>query len=119
MKNINEMKEWIIKEIGFLPVDDEDGVEFYYTAMHDYDMGLTDADDYAWLNTLFGYDICADHALEIIRWYYENLDTTIQDAVSIDQMETLRNICEMELGFHLDFSNWPTEEPKYFRYDFD
>ncbi len=28
--------EWIISEIGFLPVDDDCGVDFYYKAMHDF-----------------------------------------------------------------------------------
>lgn len=110
--------EWIEKEIGFLPVDGEEGIDFYYKAMHDHDMGLYDADDYAWLNTLLRYDIGAERALSIIRWYYENLDATVQDMVDHDQKETLKNICESELGLNLDFSHWPEKEPIFLEYGF-
>ena len=110
-------KEWLDNEIGeSLIPNDEVVLDFYYHAMHDFDMGLTDADDYAWLNTLFGYDIGADHAKEIIRWFYENQDTTVQDAIRHESKDTLQSICELELGIHLDFSKWLDYEPEYLRY---
>ena len=112
---VEQKADWIENEIGFIPVDKEAAVEFYYKAMHDYDMALMDADDYAWLNTLFRYDIGADRALEIIKWFYEQ---TVVDAVSVNQKETLENICRFELGLHLDFSHWPDKEPKIFEYGF-
>ena len=110
---------WLQRKIGYLPVGDYDAINHYYTVMHDFDMGMMDADDYAWLNTLFHYDIGAERALDIIRWYYENEDTTVMDAVGINQKETLKNICEMELDLHLDFSHWPNEEPMCLEYGFE
>jgi len=119
MTKETEAKAEAIKNlIGFLPVDSDEGIDHYHKSIFFYDMGLTDADDYAWLNTLFRYDIGAERAKAIINWYYENLDTTVQDAVSVDQKETLKNICEMELGFHLDFTHWPKYEPEYLEYGF-
>lgn len=113
----SEMKQWLVDEIGFVPVDDEDGVEFYYTAMHDYNMGLCDADDYAWLNTLLRYDIGADEALEIIDWFYVNEDITVQDAIDVNSKEELMAVCE-ELGLKIDFSHWLEEDPVAYEYGF-
>lgn len=115
---MKEKMEWLTKEIGFVPVDDGCGVNFYYKAMHDYGMNLCDADDWAWLNTLFRYDIGAERALAITTWYYENEDCTASEAVDVTQKETLRNICEWELGYHLDFSHWPDKEPEALQYGF-
>lgn len=119
MREYKTKKEWLERNFGSgLLTHDEPMTEFYYKALHDYNMGVSDADDYAWLNTLFGYDIGADNAMEIIRWYYENLDTTVMESVDIHQKEMLANLLD-EFGFHLDFSQWPTEEPQFLRYEFD
>lgn len=103
--------EWIISEIGFLPVEDDWGIDFYYKAMNGFDMGLCDADDYAYLNTLMQYDIGGENALAIIRWYYEEEDATVNDALNWDQKETLRDLCN-NLGIELDFSGWVISEPE-------
>lgn len=97
--------------------DNREAIDHYYKATHDYDMGITDADDWAWLNTLFRYDIGADHALGIIDWCYENEEATVMDCVNVDEKELLQNICET-LGFHLDFSHWPDKEPKALEFGF-
>ena len=117
--NYRQMEEWLKRQLGNAPTNDQEGIIFYYRAMHDYDMGVMDADDYAWLNTLFRYDIGAERALDIIRWYYEKEDATVMDSVSIDTKETLKTICEDELGLHLDFSHWPKTEPKYIEFGFE
>ena len=92
----------------------DEAYDFYYMAMHDNGMHLYDADEYAWLNTLIGYDIGADKAKAIIRWLYEN----DQSAMSFEagDIETLKSICEMELGLHIDFSNAVTETPNAIHY---
>lgn len=88
--------------------------KFYYRAMHDNGMDLYDADDYAWLNTLLGYDIGADHAKGICRWLYENDETVT--SYCAENLGTLKSICELELGYHLDFSNAVTETPEAIQY---
>lgn len=118
---ISQKLEYLNRNVGedFSIPHDPDCINHYYKSLHDYGMGVCDADDYAWLNTLFGYDIGAERALGIIRWYYENLDATVMDMVTVASKETLQNICELELGLHLDFSCWPEEEPKVLRFGFD
>ena len=125
MINESELEDyiaWLAKEFGrsFAESikDNPEVIIHYYKACHDYNMGMSDADDYAWLNTLFRYDIGAERALDIIRWYYENYDSTLQDSITVNSRETLKSICEMELGLNLDFSHWPKTEPKCFEYGF-
>ena len=116
-------REWLVKELGESwvteQIDFPEGIDHYYKGMHDYGMGVTDCDDWAWLNTLFRYDIGAENAKKIIGWYYENEDTTVQDAVSVEKSEELWYVCDIELGIHLDFSHWPKEEPTALEYGFN
>lgn len=65
-------------------------------------MSLSESDRWAWLNTLFGYDIGADRALDLDNWYYENGMDVLE--IEADDRETVKNICELELGLHLNFS---------------
>lgn len=118
MANIIEKNVWLVKQVGNVIPNDDECVEFYYRAMHDYGMGITDADDYAYLNTLFQYDIGAERALAIIRWFYEEQDAAIQDAVTVEDKGTLRNICEFELGLHFNWDYFLKEEPKMLQYNF-
>ena len=113
-----EKINWLIDEIGYLPVSDEDGINFYYKGMHDFGFGLYDTDDYAWLNTLLRYDIGGENATEIIRWYYKNMDMTVQDAVRIEDRDEFYGVCQ-RLGLDIDFSHWPEIEPEYIEYGFE
>lgn len=108
-------REWLVSKIGSKIVDQlpNTGVAFYYMAMHDNGMDLSDADRYAWLNMLFGYDIEVDAARKIIDWYYgKDLDVMELMYTSIKEV---MDVCE-ELGLHLFFDNWLLEEPDYIDY---
>ena len=89
-------------------------IDFYYKAMHDNGMDYADADRYAWLNTLVGYDIGADYARKIDRWMYENGQEVLE--LTAAMRETFETICEFELGIKLDYSRWATKEPRAFKY---
>ena len=117
MTNNTNKIDWITNAIRNLIPHDEECVEFYYKAMHDYDMGINDADDYAYLNTLFQYDIGAERALAIIRWFYIKQNTTVQDAVILQERETLKN-CEHELGFHFNWDYFLEDEPRTLQFGF-
>ena len=106
-------EDWVAEQIDFPAA-----IEHYHKGLFTYDMSVTDCDDWAWLNTLFRYDIGGERAKAIIRWFYENMDTTVQDAVDAGQKETLQNICELELGFRPDFSRWPDKDPNQPEYGF-
>ena len=114
---LEEKRNYLIEQFGYCPVDDDAGIEFYYKAIHDYDFGLIDADDYAWLNTLLQYDIGADNAFQIIYWYYKNFDSTVQESIHANNRSELEMVCS-ELEIYLNFSNWVEEEPKWFKYGF-
>lgn len=68
-KSVEEKKAYVVshasEEIG---EDVSAGVfEHTYRAMHDYGMNVQDSERWAWLNTLFGYDIGAERALDVIN----------------------------------------------------
>ena len=90
--------------------------DFYYKAMHDYGMDFADADRYAWLNTLFGYDIGAERAQIIIDWYWDKEELSVME-LNIGDRETLEYITRFELGLYLNYSHWPKQEPQAIKYD--
>ena len=116
--NFEEKTQWLRNQIGSVPgvFDDKKAIEFYFRAVHDFGFSLIDADDYAYLKTLFGYDIGAENAKKIIRWFYEKINSSVEEAVLAAQKGALKNICELELGLYLDFSRFASEQPKCYKY---
>ncbi len=117
-KTYSEKKAWLEGTCGkdILTGLTQQAADHFYKAMHDNGMGFYDADAYAWLNTLFGYDIGADHAKGIIRWLYENDQNALE--FESGMKGTMENICNLELGFKLDFSKWPEDTPVGIRYGY-
>ena len=87
---------YLINEIGFLPVweDDVEAIDFYYTCMHDYGFSLYDTDEYANLNQIFGYDIGAESARRISNWYYANENISVLELGKNDRDELLARFAE-------------------------
>ena len=109
--------EWLKEKSGVWNIIgelDETAHNFYYRAMHDNHMDLYDADDYAWLNTLIGYDIGVKNAKRIEKWLYENDETVT--SYSAENIGTLKNLCELELELKIDFSNAVTVTPEAIKY---
>ena len=113
---IEEKKTYVINSIGkdICEAMSDDFFEHTYRAMKDYGMSVYDADKWAWLNTLFGYDIGAERALSLIRWYDENGMDVLD--ITADEKETLKNVAELELGFHFNYSAFSKETPDAIRY---
>lgn len=84
-----------------------------YRAMKDYGFGIRESEAWAWLSTLFGYDIGAYRARDIISYYEEN-DMGVMD-IGAESRGTLQDVAK-ELGLHLDFSGFPFETPEEIRY---
>lgn len=84
-----------------------------YRAMKDYGFSIRESEAWAWLNTLFGYDIGAYRARDIISYYEEN-DMSIMD-IGAESRRTLQDVAK-ELGLHFDFSGFPSETPEDIRY---
>ena len=113
---LEDKKAFVIDEIGqeICTGMDDDFFEHTYRAMKDYDMGVYDADRWAWLNTLFGYDIGADRASRLITWYDDNgLDVL---NLTADDKDSLKNVAEMELGFRFNYRGFATETPDAISY---
>lgn len=112
-------REWLEINVGrdFVVGFDELGIDFYYMAMHDNGMDLYDADRYAWLNVLFGYDIGADHALGITNWYYENDMEVLELVGGLECKEEMMRVTD-ELGYNLNYSYWVLDEPDYVTYKY-
>jgi hypothetical protein len=108
---IERKKSWIESKIGKGIIDglDKYAYEFYYRAMHDEGLLFADADRWAWLNTLFGYEIPSDTAKKLINWYWENDKDVIQ--IEATHKGTVKSICEFELNLQVDFSKWPDKTP--------
>ena len=115
-KNAKEKKAYVISQIGKDIGQDmpDDFFEHTYRAMWDYGMSVYDADKWAWLNTLFGYDIGADRALGLITWYDDNGMDVLE--LCAGDKETLKNVAEMELGFHFNYAAFPDETPDAISY---
>ena len=67
-------------------------------------MSFQDTDRYAWLNTLFNYDIGKGNALAIINWLWEHNSDVFE--ITENDAGTLCDITVKELGLHLDYSMW-------------
>lgn len=88
--------------------------EHTYRAMRDYGMDVYDSEKWAWLNTLFGYDIGAYRASDFIAWYDENGMDVLE--LTAEEKEGIRNIAELELGLHLNFAAFAKETPDAISY---
>lgn len=92
----------------------EEMTEFYIEHWHEYECAM-DIDSYAYLNTLFGYDIGSDNARQISNWLYEKFNMTTEEIPGGDDADNLMRVAKWDLGLDLDFSNFNAdiEEIRY------
>lgn len=115
-KSIVEKKAYVM---GHIDEEFEENMsdaffEHTYRAMRDYGMDIYDSEKWAWLNTLFGYDIGAERAKDLIAWYDANGMDVLE--LTAEEKEDIRNIAEMELGLHLNFAAFAKETPDKISY---
>lgn len=90
-------------------------INFYYKQISK-GFGLLDADDYAQLNTLFGYDIGDENFKKINDELWERDIRALELNPDKDSKEEVRDVCEA-IGLEMDFSKWrmnPIDEYLYF-----
>lgn len=89
--------------------------EFYITnAMAN--MEIFDIDRYAWLNTLFGYDIGRENAMQIDSYLYGKMVPEIETLeVTYLDKGLIKGVVE-ELGLDLTFDKWIDHDPKAYHY---
>ncbi len=93
---------------------DEPFFKFYFRNLKEH-RDLADIDRYAWLNTLFQYDIDWDKAMKIDSWLWGN-ETVLKDyplgfeTLELDwndkESKQLLKKCNEECHLGLDFSKW-------------
>ena len=102
----------ILEEIESILGEDfllsEEMTEFYVEHWYDCECP-TDIDDYAYLNTIFGYDIGSENAQKISTWLYEKFDMAVMDIPEGDDSDNLMRVAKWDLGLDLDFSNFNTD----------
>lgn len=116
-------REEIIRQILECSVLTEDDIgepvfEFWVDHWNEFEASGPDIDRYAWLNTLFGYDIGAEKAKAIMRFMYNKLDDDPADLVGSEWTKSLMEVINHYEALDLNFDSFATEEPETFRYDF-
>lgn len=94
--------------------NDSKCIDFYYRCMKN-DMDLIDADEYATLNTLFGYDIGADVAGKISGALWER-DIEVLELMDNKDSKLLIEEVSENIGIELDYSKWRTGHKTYAYY---
>ena len=113
-----EIKDFVNQRLGYSGdyLDDE-GYAFYYHCMHDHKLSSFDADEYAMLNTLIGYDIGIDAALEISSYLYER-DISILDLSEKEDKPVVREAIDAcSLSITLD--KWTNDRKPCYEYHFE
>lgn len=87
---------------------------FYHKCMKR-GMHYADADRYAILNTLIGYDIGAEAASIIDSWMYEH-DEEIYELTSCEKDKQLVMTAAAEHNLNIDFTNWLKEDYEEYKF---
>lgn len=101
------------REIGM--DDDENEIDFYYSCVRLGISSLIDADSYAWINTLFGYNVGWNNAAQLIDILWDSeveaLELTAGDKT--DLIDTCRIY-----GLDMDFSKFAALTPAVTNYEY-
>lgn len=90
--------------------DDDIVVNFYYDAAALYGCdSIFDADETAWICSLFGYDIGWKAARSIANMFYEETEESAAELTHKDK-KLVKKYCR-KLGLDLDFSKWASNDP--------
>ena len=74
---------------------------------------INDIDRYAWINTLFGYDVGKENADEIDHYFYEKDEEVLE--LDFRDKEKFKNAVK-ELNLDLDFSKFATTDTNHYNY---
>ena len=113
---LQEKKDYVMSRIGqdLCKSASDDFFEHTYMAMEKYGFSFHWSESWAWLNTLIGYDIGADKALKLIRYFERNgIDVLKLDAGDMDELVAA---CILGIGYYIDLKAWPKETPGTVRY---
>ena len=106
MKITREMMDKVNKALEYDGdyLNDE-GYAFYYKCIFENGLSVYDADEYATLNTLIGYDIGIDNALSISVYLYERDISILDLSHNKEDKELIQNVVD-SLNLDIDLSKW-------------
>ena len=119
-KVTKELREEVIEYMCGLYEDDgepeEDGFYLFFKRCKDAGIDHGDADTYAWLNTLMGYNIGLENARKIDIQLWDGYSTAVSNLTyKKDSEHLLKAVC-YDLKLELDFSKWAKENPECYKY---
>ena len=94
---------------------EDEGYAFYHRCLFDYNLSLIDADEYATLNTLIGYDIGVDNAMKISAYLWEHEIETLELPEYEESKQDVRAAVET-LHLNVDLSNWKNDKFEGYEY---
>lgn len=95
-------------------LDDEE-YAFYYRCLINNKMSLLDADEYATLNTLIGYDIGVDNAMKISAYLWDREIETLELPEYEESKQDVKAAIET-LRLNVDLSNWKNDKFEGYEY---
>ena len=125
IKVTDEIKMDLVKYFGYAYDEDlknyymneapDDLIKFYYNCKEN-NIDSCDADRYANLNTVLGYDIGLENFRNIDGYMYCEKDYDLMDLVGTEACkEMIKEACNVT-GIEIDFSNWHDGEIKEYKY---
>lgn len=112
---VEEKRKQIMNYYGTkIMCEEENGVNFYYRCMK-LGLSLLDADEYAILNTLLGYDIGLENAQIINGYLWENNIETIELQANDISKKYIEQAVK-ESGVTIDFTKWRTQPYTVYEY---
>lgn len=106
---ISEANEEILSKQGYV---------FYYNALFVYDLDLCDADRYANLNTILGYDIGIRRFRAIDGYLYAQGGDLIELTGSEKDLQLLKNVCSRHNLKEIDCSHWRNLSKTQYTYSY-
>ena len=94
---------------------EDKGYAFYYRCLFNYKMSLLDADEYATLNTLIGYDIGVDNAMKISAYLWDREIETLELPEYEESKQDVKAAVEA-LHLDVDLLNWKSDKFEGYEY---
>ena len=91
------------------------GYAFYYRCLFEHKLGLLDADGYAHLNTLIGYDIGMNNALQIIEYLWEHDIETLELSINEESKQDVKDAVDA-LHLNVNLSKWRKDKFELYEY---
>lgn len=115
-EQIEEANKYLGYYVGSRELSDY-GYSFYFNQMNN-GLNLCDADRYANLNTILGYDVGVKKFRSLDNWLWEHDFDLMELVGSEEDKEMLKRATTETKTKELDYSKWENNEKKEYSYSF-